>query len=548
MDRRLRSSMYHLQGTTTPPDFTSSSTSLGCALPHAVNLIPAFNSEDSSKPIERPPLKSFSSILEDEAIQALQRYISETSCLRKRPIQEMQIDSILPSNIFHYSLETFAEARSAQWTYEPYNGEPLACTGPSPDPWSVQVPGCMFQSSQCEMELPNTSRVRTCKECSGGGTRICLLCLGTGKLLCQQCSGSGILILRDGQFRNCCYCTEGWYTCRTCRAIGRTECTKCQGRGDLRWFVLMTIKRTNLEEDYILHNTSLLWDRIKKASGKLIFEETGPRVWPVNDFPEEKINIASQNLISKHRLKFESEVILMQRHNIRVIPITEVKYFYKGKTFTYYVYGNERRVYSDVETACDRDTYFVVETACDRDTYFVVETACDRDTYFVVETACDRDTYFVVETACDRDTYFVVETACDRDTYFVVETACDRDTYFVVETACDRDTYFVVETACDRDTYFVVETACDRDTYFVVETACDRDTHFVVETACDRDTHFVVETACDRDTYFVVETACDRDTYFVVETACDRDTYFVVETACDRDTYFVVETACDRDT
>ena len=34
-----------------------------------------------------------------------------------------------------------------------------------------------------------------------------------------------------------------------------------------------------------------------------------------------------------------------QRQTIELIPLTEVRYWYRGKTYVYYIYGTDRRVY-----------------------------------------------------------------------------------------------------------------------------------------------------------------------------------------------------------
>ena len=57
---------------------------------------------------------------------------------------------------------------------------------------------------------------------------------------------------------------------------------------------------------------------------------------------------------SVHRTFPTFHTLLMQRHRVRIIPVSEVRSIWKTKEFTYFVYGDNRLVYTDSypQTCC----------------------------------------------------------------------------------------------------------------------------------------------------------------------------------------------------
>uniref|UniRef100_K7FHA9 Uncharacterized protein n=1 Tax=Pelodiscus sinensis TaxID=13735 RepID=K7FHA9_PELSI len=72
------------------------------------------------------------------------------------------------------------------------------------------------------------------------------------------------------------------------------------------------------------------------------------QVYPVVNFPEPSISQASQNAVVQHHTQFASvSRLLRQRQTIELIPLTKVEYEWQGKLYSYYVYGDENRVYTE---------------------------------------------------------------------------------------------------------------------------------------------------------------------------------------------------------
>ncbi|BFZ08343.1 hypothetical protein BsWGS_11382 [Bradybaena similaris] len=312
---------------------------------------PSYDDATSGPPPDRQAINSVAAITDQEARDAIIQHVSEHCCYGKGPAAEMQFTEMKTSSAFHYTLETFGEARSTKWVNKPYLGEGIAVSGPPPGPWDIQLqPPQMFASSKVEMEVPNTASVKPCYNCHARGYRRCTLCFGRGMKLCTTCGGSGMenYYENGNQYtRRCTWCIGGYSSCTFCGGTGQVMCSKCQGRGNLRWFILLTVQWTNHLDDHIVERTALPDELIRTVSGLTAFEETSPRVWPVNHFPEQEINAASNNIVSKHAGQFTAERILMQRHRVRIIPVTEVFYNYKKQqNSTFFVYSEEHKVYA----------------------------------------------------------------------------------------------------------------------------------------------------------------------------------------------------------
>ncbi|CAG5122731.1 unnamed protein product, partial [Candidula unifasciata] len=296
-------------------------------------------------------------ISEQDARDAIIQHASEHCCYGKAPAADMQFTDLVSSSAFHYTLETFAEGRTTKRASQPYRGEGLVVTGPAPAPWDIQVqPPQMFKTSSVDIEIPNTASVEPCDNCGARGFKTCFQCLGTGKIKCSVCHGTGREHHHghgdhhhghgEHHHRHCSSCQHGFKICFSCSGSGQHVCHKCQSRGNLRVFIMLTITWTNHVEDHIVERTALPSALIRNVRGQTAFEETSTRVWPINHFPEQEINSASSSLVSKHASQFTCERILMQRHNLRIVPVTQVFYSYKNHNSTFFVYGDEHKVHA----------------------------------------------------------------------------------------------------------------------------------------------------------------------------------------------------------
>ncbi|XP_064633849.1 protein SSUH2 homolog isoform X2 [Lineus longissimus] len=321
---------------------------------------PSYNEVMSGPPPERPQIKGVTGISAEEAQDALVDFASQQCCYGTGAAKNMSIVNMEGSSAFHYTLETFTEARSTCWAYEPFKGQPIdgSNNGPAPGPWDIQVQQrTKFQDSTMHMEIPHTASVKPCHECGSIGRVRCWRCHGRGRVMCHHCSGSGReTYYEDGHHhhRSCTWCHgSGRNRCHTCFGHGQVPCAICEARGSLKCYIKLTVKWINHLADHIVERTSLPDHLIRNVSGELAFEEELPRVWAINHFPEDSINKASGQLVQQHSGAFPTERILLQRHRVRIIPVNEATYEHKGKTRNFFVYGFEKKVYTaDYPDSC----------------------------------------------------------------------------------------------------------------------------------------------------------------------------------------------------
>ena len=67
---------------------------------------------------------------------------------------------------------------------------------------------------------------------------------------------------------------------------------------------------------------------------------------PVSRFPEDEVNTASHGLISRHAHEWPQERILRQRHEVRVVPVSQANYVWKDSLQAFWVYGLDGKVHA----------------------------------------------------------------------------------------------------------------------------------------------------------------------------------------------------------
>ncbi|XP_062522491.1 protein SSUH2 homolog [Corticium candelabrum] len=293
-------------------------------------------------------------VTEEQARAALLDHVSQNCCYGKSAAQDLVFTSIEPSSAFHYTLETFGESRSTSWAMEPYMGQPIdtAMTGPAPGPWDISAePRTLFNSESRHVEVPHTASIKPCHNCFARGHIRCHHCHGRGRVRCNSCHGSGHKrVHRDGQQHqeHCNWCHgHGRKRCFVCHGHGQIGCPVCSRQGNVKWYIRLTIKWENHKSDHVVERTSLPGHLIAGAQGQLAFRDEQFRVAPVNNFPEPAVNQASQQLVGQHTGNyFNSERVLKQRHQVRIVPVATAHYQWKNSLSQFWVFGFENRVYA----------------------------------------------------------------------------------------------------------------------------------------------------------------------------------------------------------
>ncbi|KAK7103007.1 protein SSUH2 homolog [Littorina saxatilis] len=303
-----------------------------------------------------PPDMRFTEISvmgESDCRDAIIQFQSEHCCYGSAAAKEMVFSSCVPMTALHYTLETYAEARSTGYKSKPYRGEFVDGpeNGQPPPPWAVPCEADQLFKNQVKLfEVPHTSFVKQCHGCRGRGWNQCRRCHGRGRVRCGACNGRGRKQVCDHEgnmhWHDCHSCQGGVRRCHQCGGDGRVTCRTCEGFGQLRAYVELKVEYKNHNDDYILEQTDMPDELIRDVGGKPVFEQTMPQVWPIMAYPVAEVNSNSQNLVEHHRRSFNDERKLMQRQILRAVPVTEVKWDWKdNKGRRFWAYGNERRVY-----------------------------------------------------------------------------------------------------------------------------------------------------------------------------------------------------------
>lgn len=315
----------------------------GC-LPPPVPLEPVAPPQPGLEPDDW----SIPSLSEDVARDAFKSFASSHCCYSKAPANDGVITNMEPFNTYRYRLETFTESRSTEWTHKPHEGEPADFyTQTAPRPWEVQAtPPNLFTNHTVEIRVPYTSSVQDCNTCHAAGTMQCNICHGSGfDKTCWVCEGSGT---KDDQRCTRCDAT-GKDRCTECDGRGTKECETCKGKRQLLTYIKLKVEWVNNVEDHVVEqNSGLEIGDLQSVTGKELFKNSQYLLYPLLGFPNPAISQASERLIREHQSRFgQNARILQQRQTVELIPISKVKYKWKGDSHIYYVYGNENKVSAD---------------------------------------------------------------------------------------------------------------------------------------------------------------------------------------------------------
>ncbi|XP_075794825.1 protein SSUH2 homolog isoform X3 [Pelodiscus sinensis] len=286
---------------------------------------------------------------EDLARNALLSFVSSKCCYGNKAAGELVIQDLRQVTVYRYRLESFHESRLSEWTFQPFTNNLVdgPQNGTSPQLWDIKVQAPpMFQDDIKKFRVPHSSLVKECHKCQGRGRYKCSACHGAGRMRCVTCSGAR---RRAKQQKRCQMCSgTGRRRCSTCSGRGNKICMTCQGEKKLLHFIQLIITWKNKVFEFVSeHQLNFPGELLTKVNGENVFKDENVLVYPIIDFPESEISLASQRAITEHNAAFTtSSRILQQRQTIELIPITEVHYQYAGKTYLYYVYGLENRVYA----------------------------------------------------------------------------------------------------------------------------------------------------------------------------------------------------------
>lgn len=124
-------------------------------------------------------------------------------------------------------------------------------------------------------------------------------------------------------------------------------CPTCDGARSLLHFIELTVDFKTFVKEHVVEKTALPHELVKKAGGKVMFEDVNVRILPVG-YQEGnwgEVAAKSQELLNQQGAELSSSRIWQQRQTVRSVPVCDVRYEYKNKGHSFIVYGLEKRVW-----------------------------------------------------------------------------------------------------------------------------------------------------------------------------------------------------------
>ncbi|KAM3846479.1 protein SSUH2 homolog isoform 5-T8 [Vipera latastei] len=304
---------------------------------------------------QQPPqhLSDSNSLLtsEQEIKDAFLQYTATKFFYRSAPAKHLKVQKLTPLNTYRYRLETFTESRDTHLASECYYGGFVdsADVAPQPTPWEIPVdPPPLFTDCEMHIPVPHSYSLGNCQNCNGRGAITCQSCQGKGKKKCPCCNGSGF---NSSEFTSCSWCSgSGNNRCFSCHGNGGHMCYRCDCKGILLYHTELSITwKNNILEHIADKKSEVPVYHLQEATGRKILSDEHNLVRPIIDFPESSIQDYSRTSIVQHKMMFASDEhrILKQRQTVELVPLTKVKYEWKGKPYSFCVFGNENKVYSE---------------------------------------------------------------------------------------------------------------------------------------------------------------------------------------------------------
>lgn len=295
--------------------------------------------------------------------------------------------------IYVYELWTLTESRSKEWVslaikgLEP-GGEKLLT---DPDIWElggdvrVLTENGIPKTKCINIQVPGSEYVTACDDCGGEGSVFCTACTGKRSFICDWCDGAGAVEF-GGKFsrKRMSYGGARYSTCHArtksnlspfqvnrfchgCKGLGRVDCSECggstemtcdtcRGKGCFKHFLKIKIHWAAHKSAWSCasEDIELPSEAIVEAKGEQVWEEAANKVDAFSSVlveggyegGYEGVVAASQRLIDKHSRNLESEnsVIKLQKHSLRVVPLTRVAVVSKKFQSPGFILGTDDQV------------------------------------------------------------------------------------------------------------------------------------------------------------------------------------------------------------
>lgn len=226
---------------------------------------------------------------------------------------------------------------------------------------SIRVPRGsldLFQNKVINVIVPGTVSIHSCHNCGGIGRKRCTTCAGSGSKSCQTCTGNGYYngggyyhksaLAKSLESSDYCWRCHGRgrLRCYNCNGDGMLTCAACMGSGQIKCYIKLIVTLTNHKDTVLIrdhHSAEVPLDILNMADGDVVFEEEGHNLYHITNYIDESITRESERLIRHHENAYlRNSRLILQRHQVTVIPIAKVIAFWQRKQFHFYVFGSQQ--------------------------------------------------------------------------------------------------------------------------------------------------------------------------------------------------------------
>jgi hypothetical protein len=214
---------------------------------------------------------------------------------------------------------------------------------------------------------------------STGKVYKCGTCRGRGLVVCNTCNGKGWVKDSEGRVKDCSWCSGGTNNCSTCRGYGMMEqiisvsskykLSKHHSedyKGDVPKTSLENSSGVSLFDETIAYpediqemlvggidegDYSKLQDTIKQVFHEKIdtkLEKYDGNKKLVHDLVDEFFKKMPNPATANKVLEYEIYPVRL-RVKIEDAPVYQIDYMYKGKSYSLWVYGKEKKVYEPIK-------------------------------------------------------------------------------------------------------------------------------------------------------------------------------------------------------
>ncbi|CAM6104299.1 unnamed protein product [Calypogeia fissa] len=305
-------------------------------------------------------LSSVQGLHEDEIRELIVDHVDHQCCWGRWPASKWNIKKVEDCNAFIGALESFIEEREVQSHVEPYSGQPYTTEeqGRPLGPWEVDMrddfPLLFILKKEARNIIPFSQSVDVCKTCSGKKEVSCPACKSgpVGSLQvagCSVCRGRGLIAHLDGSDTECGRCKgTGMQDCKQCSSRGSMKCNTCAGNGSLLFSQIVIVRWRTLINKIISassHAATVPDDVLHEASGIQLYCDQSHTCQPVQFPASYGLTKLSSDLFLTREAVPPTARLIVERHQLRLLPVARVVMSEGDRSFKFYVIGLDKEIY-----------------------------------------------------------------------------------------------------------------------------------------------------------------------------------------------------------